>query len=361
MLRLVPQGYIVERGVDRNKWPAMTGNVYPLESVVSGSRQIVREAVEQMRPVVAGSYRLLGQDGEADRHAGIFQAIVMPLILAGSVGWVLIAGRRRNDAFNENDVEQLQELGAIAALLIRNARLLSESESLNRAKSNFINLAAHELGTPISVIRGYAEMLADESLGPVTSEQRSPVNTIRSTSTDLAERVNQLLLASRLAAPLQPASQQSGRVDLVSVARDAVRRAGDRARLIGAELETESPTGPVEITASERDLATILDNLLNNAMTYSHPPAHIVVQVHDSESPEVRVVDNGIGVPDGDRERIFEQFQRVDNSAFGYPSGTGLGLYISRQLAEGFGGRLFLESSDGSGSIFTLRLPAAKA
>ena len=362
MLRLVPQGYVVERGLDRKSWPANIGKVFPLDSVVSGSRAIVREAVQQMKPVVVGGYRVLGLDDEGtQRHAGIAQSIVMPLARAGSVDWVLIAGRRENDPFNQSDVDQLQELGVIAALLIRNARLLSESESLNRAKSNFINLAAHELGTPISVIRGYAEMLADESLGPVTRDQRNPVETIRSTSTDLAERVNQLLLASRLAAALEPAPPQASGVDLVSAARDAVRRAGDRARLIGASVEADAPPGPVMVKASERDLAIILDNLLNNAMTYSHPPAHVVVQVHDNDRPELRVIDGGIGVPDGDRERIFEQFHRVDNSAFGYPSGTGLGLYISRQLAEGFGARLYLESSDESGSVFTLRLPSSNA
>ena len=361
MLRMVPQGYVVERGVDRNNWPASIGKVLPLDSVVSGSREIVREAVEQMKPVVVGNYRVLGLDADIERHAGIEQAIVMPLVRAGSVDWALIAGRRRDDPFNQSDVEQLRELGAIAALLIRNARLLSESESLSAAKSNFINLAAHELGTPISVIRGYAEMLADESLGPVTRDQRRPVETIRSTSSELAERVNQLLLASRLAAPLQPAIADSVRIDLVSAARDAVRRAGDRARLIGAMLESEAPLRPVPVKATERDLAIILDNLLNNAMTYSHPPAHVVVQVQDNEWPELRVKDNGIGVPDADRERIFEQFHRVDNSAFGYPSGTGLGLYISRQLVEALGGRLYLESSGEDGSVFTLRLPRAKA
>ncbi|HSS94726.1 MAG TPA: sensor histidine kinase, partial [Candidatus Dormibacteraeota bacterium] len=78
-------------------------------------------------------------------------------------------------------------------------------------------------------------------------------------------------------------------------------------------------------------------------------------------SPEVRVIDEGIGVPETDRERIFEQFYRVDNVEFGYPSGTGLGLYISRRLAQRNGGQLFLEKSDGRGSVFTLRLQRAKA
>ncbi|TMF35285.1 MAG: sensor histidine kinase [Chloroflexi bacterium] len=88
-------------------------------------------------------------------------------------------------------------------------------------------------------------------------------------------------------------------------------------------------------------------------MTYSHPPARIKVQVADGEAPEVRVTDSGIGVPAAARV-MFEQFYRVDDVEFGYPSGTGLGLYISRQLAERYGGSLFVErSSPHDGSVFT--------
>jgi signal transduction histidine kinase len=356
ILRLVSQGYVVERGVDREARPASVGSVLPLGSVVAGTREVVREAVERMRPLVIGAYRVIGLDAAGQRHAGILQTVVMPLARAGSVEWVLMAGRRVDKPFTHTDVDQLQELGAIAALLIHNAHLLAESESLSRAKSNFINLAAHELGTPISVIRGYAEMLADESLGPITREQRAPVDTIRATSTDLAQRVDELLLASRLASVERPAVEQAPTVDLVAAARAARDRAGDRAALLGAKLEIRAPARAVLVAAGERDLAVILDNLLNNAMTYSRAPAHVVVEVREAGSPEARVIDNGIGVPEGDWERIFDQFYRVDDTDFGYPAGTGLGLYISRELAVRYGARLFLERSDRTGSVFTLRL-----
>src|SRR5207237_2587899 len=101
-------------------------------------------------------------------HAAILRGLVMPLVRGGTVDGVLIVGRRTDRPFTQGDVDQLEELGAIAALLIRNSRLLAEAESSSRAKSSFINLAAHELGTPISVVRGYIEMLADETFGPIT-------------------------------------------------------------------------------------------------------------------------------------------------------------------------------------------------
>jgi len=136
-----------------------------------------------------------------------------------------------------------------------------------------------------------------------------------------------------------------------------LRRAEDRARLIAAEVKAEIPDDPVMVVGAERDIGIILDNLLNNGMTFNRPPVRVAVEVASKEPAEVRVIDNGIGVPEWAKERIFEQFYRVDDMEFGYPSGTGLGLYISRRLAERYGGQLFLErSSPGEGSVFTLRL-----
>jgi len=363
MLRLLPDGYVVERSVDREGRPASVGTTHPLDSVRSGDRAVVAEAVAQKRSIILGSYRVIGLDSKPDEeHAGVMQSIVMPLVRGGVVESILIVGRRVDRPFAQSDVDQLEELGAIAALLIRNTRLLAEAESSSRAKSSFINLAAHELGTPISVLRGYTEMLADESLGPITREQRGPMDVIRNTSADLAEKVDQLLIASRLdTAHVMPTPDTNPNADLVDVVHDAITRAEGRAGLIHANLTAELPERPMWVAGSRRDIGIILDNLLNNAMTYSHPPARVAVAVTDDESPEVRVKDEGIGVPDPDRERIFEQFYRVDNLDFGYPSGTGLGLYISRRLAEKCGGHLVLERSDRHGSVFTLRLRRAKA
>ena len=363
MLRLLPDGFMVERGVDRGGVPARVGTALAMDAVVTGSRNVVREAVESKRPVVVERYRVVGLDPPDDpTHVGIEHAVVMPFVRAGAVDGVLIVGRRADRPFAQRDVDQLEELSAIAALLIRNARLLAESESTSRAKSNFINLAAHELGTPISVIRGYIDMLADETLGPVSEEQKGPMQSVRTMANDLAVRVDQLLTASRLEAgtpPRLPAMAHA--VDLTVAVHEALSRARDRARLIGATLAAEMPSGPVEVAADPRDLAIICDNLVNNAMTYSRPPAEVRVEVvADGEAALLRVTDRGIGIPEHARERIFDQFYRVDDAEFGYPAGTGLGLYISRRLAERHGGALYVErSTPGEGTTFALRLPWA--
>ena len=203
-------------------------------------------------------------------------------------------------------------------------------------------------------------MLADETLGPMSPRQREPVEAVRSMVNELATRVDQLLAASRLEAAASLDVRLSA--ELTGVVRKAVARARDRAMLVGADISAEVPDESIPVEGDERDLGIVLDNLLNNAMTYSRTPARIRVEVVDGEEPAVRVLDAGIGIPVGARERIFDQFYRVDDADFGYPSGTGLGLYISRRLAERWGGRLFVERSEpGQGSVFTLRLMRQKA
>jgi signal transduction histidine kinase len=276
----------------------------------------------------------------ADRVLALLPFVAL---LAGQLGlytWSVVTERRA-----------LADLGAA----------LTDAEHASRAKSNFINLAAHELGTPISVIRGYVEMLVDGNFGSVSDAQKRPLEAVRATATELAERVQQLLMASRLEADMPPPADLAAVTsDLTLVVRAAVERSNDRANLIGARITSQVPAQPVAVAGSDRDLGIICDNLISNAMTYTADAARVRVEVSDGESPEVRVSDNGLGIPESAKERIFDQFYRVDNKDFGYPAGTGLGLFISRRLAERHGGELFLErSAPGEGSVFVLRLRRA--
>jgi signal transduction histidine kinase len=361
MLRLVSSGFVVEHGIDASGPPAKIGRVLPLDSVIAGDSAIVELAVSSKQSQIAGAYRVVSLDGDDENHADIRHSLVMPLMRGGEVDAVLILGRRHGEPFTVADVDQLQDLGAIAALLIRNARLLTAAESASVAKSNFMNLAAHELRTPLSVISGYVNLLADGSLGPVSEPQQRTLDVVRDKTRELNEQVEHLLLAARLEAAMDdPAAIDTlSVVDLRDIVREAVDRNTGRASLIGATIRLDLPGTPVLATADARNVGIVIDNLLNNAMTYSNPPTELTIQVAREDRPLVRVIDRGIGIAPAEQERIFEQFYRVDNKLFAYPSGTGLGLFISRRLAARGGGELVLErSTPGGGSVFTLRLPA---
>jgi signal transduction histidine kinase len=243
--------------------------------------------------------------------------------------------------------------------MLRNARLFADAKEASRLRSDFLNMAAHELRTPLTVINGYLSMLNDGSLGQVPARWRDPVELLAAKAAELGRLVDDLLLTSRLESGGLPA-----RVDLLDL-RALVDAAGQRARprldLIGGQLEIALPMEPVWISGDPEQLSRILDNLVNNALTYRRPgqPAWVRLQVLVADhQAKVAVDDRGRGVPDEMRERIFERFVRAEE-AYDRTSGTGLGLYISRQLAERHRGQVELEWSGPAGSRFVLQLPLA--
>ena len=237
------------------------------------------------------------------------------------------------------------------------SRRLAAAEAANEAKTRFLHLAAHELRTPITVITGYLTMLSDGSLGAVPKGWAQPLEILAGKTTELNRLVSDLLEASRTEAKALPVDAID--LDLCDVLRAAVERARPRAELLKANIALETLPNQVMTRADQAQLGRILDNLLNNAMTYSLNPPRIRLALSvEGDRADIRVVDHGAGVPAQERERIFEQFHRVNQPPFLNVPGTGLGLYISRQLAEANGGTLTLESSSAEGgTVFLLSLP----
>jgi two-component system OmpR family sensor kinase len=152
-------------------------------------------------------------------------------------------------------------------------------------------------------------------------------------------------------------------LDLRAVAQDACERGQPRATLLGGAIATTLPDDRVLVQGDGKQLGRILDNLINNGLSYTTRPPRITISVSSEAGRAlVRVADNGAGIPAGDRARVFERFQRTNDPAFSEVAGTGLGLFISRQLAEGHGGSLAIErSTPEDGTVFALSLPARPA
>jgi signal transduction histidine kinase len=239
------------------------------------------------------------------------------------------------------------------------ARLYASARAANEAKTRFLHLAAHELRTPLTVLTGYLSMLADGSLGADPARWKSALDVLSSKTKELNRLVGDLLEASRIEA--NAPSGNRAHIDLRQVVADAKERAWPRARLLGAEIELDPTADPVFVEADSDQLGRVLDNLINNALTYAidNPRLTITVAAEDGRAV-LRVTDNGIGIAADEHERVFDQFHRSNNPAFANVPGTGLGLYISRQLAQVNGATLVVErSAAGVGSVFALALPLA--
>ncbi len=237
-------------------------------------------------------------------------------------------------------------------------RLYVQAQEASRAKGEFLNMAAHELRTPLSVVRGYLSMLLEGVFEPLPDAPRHALEIMEAKATELNAIVDSLLTAARIDEARVPIRTET--VDLAAAAREAAARAEGRRALLGAELVCEAPDGPVEVKADPAHVARILDNLVNNAFTYCVDRPSIRVAVSNGGAPAVTVEDNGVGVPEDRWDEIFDRFIRIEDEAVGPTQGTGLGLHISRELARLSGGDLRLGWSErGSGSRFILTLPPA--
>jgi signal transduction histidine kinase len=241
------------------------------------------------------------------------------------------------------------------------SRLYASAQLGNREKTRFLHMAAHELRTPITVVMGYLSLLSDGTLGAVPDGWRKALETLMSKTRELNSIVTDLLEASRIEAKAVPRSHDQ--LDLRTVVDHAGERGRARANLLGAEIAMQLPSDPVPIDADEKQLGRILDNLINNGLSYTTRQPRLSISV-SSESGRalVRIADNGAGIAESERERVFERFHRTNDPAFRQVTGTGLGLFIGRQLAEGHGGSLTIEhSTPDEGTVFALVLPLSVA
>jgi HAMP domain-containing protein/signal transduction histidine kinase len=241
-------------------------------------------------------------------------------------------------------------------LLKQSQILFAEAQEASKSKSAFLSMAAHELRTPLSVITGYLSMLQDGTLTPDKWER--PLRVLIGKATELNSIVDDLLTAARIEGGTVPTDTKT--LDLREMARQAITRAEARAGLLRAEMDYYEPDEPVAVNADREQLARIIDNLINNALTYSAGRPWVRLTVLNDDGPALIVEDHGVGIPRDKHDKIFERFFRIDDPGLGPQPGTGLGLFISRELADRHGGSLTLVQSEaGKGSTFVVRLPPA--
>lgn len=231
-----------------------------------------------------------------------------------------------------------------------------ELVAANRAKDQFLAGISHELRTPLNAIIGFTGTLLMKLPGPLTAEQEKQLSTVQSSARHLLDLINDLLDINKIEAgkmALQPEALP-GRV-VVEETVNSLRPAADEK---GLELAVAADEN-LNVKADRRAFRQIVLNLINNAIKFTDEGGVRVVirrsPYGGSRMIEIRVEDSGIGIPADEQERLFEAFAQIDSRS--QRGGTGLGLYLSRKLAEAQGGSLEFTSEHGKGSTFSLRLP----
>jgi PAS domain S-box-containing protein len=237
-------------------------------------------------------------------------------------------------------------------------RDLTDERAVEQLKSDFVSTVSHELRTPLAAIYGAAMTLRRDDVVLADEQEEGMLAVIAGESERLARIVNDILLASRLDSGA--ASFDIGRADALEIAR-AVLAAAETHLPAGIELVLDAPALDGLYVAADADgLRQVLVNLVENAVKYSPDGGRVELQLEPAhERVRFAVRDRGLGIPAAEHERIFEKFYRLDPNLSRGVGGTGLGLYICREIVRGMGGRIRVESDRGRGSTFSFELPAA--
>jgi len=234
-------------------------------------------------------------------------------------------------------------------------RDVTRERELDRLKDEFVATVSHELRTPLTSMMGFLEMIREEEVGELTDEQRRFLSIVHRSSERLQRLVGDLLFVARLDA--NGLQLQLADVHLDDVMRECIEATSALARARELELRTDIQQLP-PIPGDRERLVQLSMNLLSNAVKFTPGGGLVTARTFpDGDDAVIQVEDTGIGIPPADQDRLFQRFFRSSTATEQAIPGTGLGLVISKAIAEAHGGSIAVRSDTGAGTCFTVRLP----
>lgn len=269
----------------------------------------------------------------------------------GPLGVMCLANRESD--FPDHHVEAVIETMGHAAIAIYNAKQQRINDDLEQLKTDFLTTVSHELRTPLTSIKGFVETLAKPDLMLPPEQQKSIYNILTKQTERLSSLVEELLDMAQLEIGKCEMAPREIRVD--NLINETLKLMSG----ILAPFEIESDLIPITLTIDAERIAQALINLLENAAKYSPPGSKIRVQLQEENGGAlIKVMDQGIGIAPEDRQKLFQKFQRLNNSLTRADGGTGVGLYLSAKILAAHGGRLWVENpSWKKGACFVMFLP----
>jgi signal transduction histidine kinase len=328
---------------------------------------VIGSAAEQREPKQVadiareGAYRTRFRD--VLLRTGYRAVLAVPLVREEQVIGALSVNRKAPGEFLPGVIELLRTFATQSALAIQNARLFQELgdksqelEAASRHKSEFLANMSHELRTPLNAIIGFSEVLGERMFGELNDKQAEYVQDILSSGRHLLSLINDILDLSKVEAGRM--ELELSRFDLPAAIGSAVILVRERATRHGLGLDVSVDDRLGSFVGDERKIRQVLMNLLSNAVKFTPEGGRITVRAAPADgSVEVSVADTGIGIAQEDQEAIFQEFRQVGTDYARKREGTGLGLALARRFVDLHGGRIWVKSRPGEGSMFTVTLP----
>lgn len=300
---------------------------------------------------------------------GVESQVIVPIRRESKTIGLILMECRQADSYPEETIDFLIRLSDHATIAIANAQLYSQVEAANLAKSEFVSFVSHELKTPMTSIKGFADLLAAGVVGPINEAQGNFLSTIRSNVDRMATLVSDLADVSRI---------ESGRLRLEftsipvsDIVDEVTRSVRSQIDAKGQSLSVQIPAQIPSMWGDRTRIIQILTNLVNNAYKYSPQGGSITVcaeaarnQWDKNGAPEVihiSVMDTGFGINPEDQKKIFQKFFRSEDQSIRDASGTGLGLNITKTLVEMQGGMIWFDTEFRKGTTFHFTIPVAES
>ena len=282
-------------------------------------------------------------------------------------GVVELERTRPGQPWTPAEVDAIQSIAADIGRGLKHARLyeaenglVEQLKSLNQTRSDFFATVSHELRAPLTSIEGYLEMLRDEDAGPVSAAQERMLETIGRNAIRLRNLIEDLFTLSKIESGGSQAVLRP--VNLVDVVRDAAQVLLPSVAGTGLTMTVTCPDESLVVNGDVSQLDRVVMNLLSNAAKFTSPGGRIsLTAARDGDTAVMSVGDTGIGVPEKDKEALFGRFFRASNAVRRSIPGTGLGLAIVSSIIAEHGGEVTVQSAEGVGTTFRVRLPLLPA
>jgi signal transduction histidine kinase len=343
----------------------------------------IEKILQPHQPVVA-EY-LEDQEQLKLRMAHLQVELVVPMYANRAfIGFIMFGSKQNGILYSRQDVQLLALVADSLSVATQNALRFQEIENFNltlqqkvheathklrkandklkaldESKDDFISMASHQLRTPLTTIKGYTSMVLDGDAGKITAQQSKLLGQALFSSQRMVYLIADLLNVSRLRTGKFVIDATT--VNLAEVVGQELAQLRETAAAHSLTLEYEQPAAFPELLLDETKTRQVIMNFIDNAIYYTPAGGRIEVQLIDKPTVvELRVKDNGIGVPRSEQPHLFTKFYRAGNARLARPDGTGLGLFMAKKVIIAQGGALIFESHEGKGSTFGFTLSKAK-
>jgi len=322
----------------------------------------------------------------ADTLHELKTAVIVPLNIKNkNAGWLLVGPKESGDIYNQEDIKVLGIISVQAAMAIENAFLYEEILNFNKklkievekataslrranaklkqldeAKSEFVSIASHQLRTPLTIIKGYISIMLEGGFGSFSEGARDSLEKVYESNERLIRLVENLLNISRIeSGRLKFNFEASNLTELLSGVVEELESVADK-KNIELVFKVQKKNLPL-VNIDREKIRQVAMNLVDNAIKYSQKGKITISVKLDKENMLVSVADHGMGMSKDDQLSLFEKFSRGTDVSLVHTDGTGLGLYVAKQMIKAHGGRIWAESSGlGRGSKFYFSLPVLK-